>query len=147
MGIDLRVSEPFISYCETVKMESSTVVLSKSPNKHNRIYATSRPLPENVTNTLDGSVFHVDPARARVLADSGIEQGSSSRLWCFGPGIVGPNVLLDATKTNILRERDHLNEIKPYCSSGFRWATSEGVLCEEPMRGVCVRILDVAVSA
>merc|ERR1712159_932795 len=35
---DFTVSDPVVSYRETVSQESSVMCLSKSPNKHNRLY-------------------------------------------------------------------------------------------------------------
>src|SRR6266480_213330 len=37
-GVPLRVSDPVVSYRETVGEKSSITALSKSPNKHNRLY-------------------------------------------------------------------------------------------------------------
>ncbi len=37
-GAEIRVSEPVVSFRETVTTESARVVMSKSPNKHNRLY-------------------------------------------------------------------------------------------------------------
>ena len=36
--VPLKVSDPVVSYRETVSEESDRVCLSKSPNKHNRLY-------------------------------------------------------------------------------------------------------------
>merc|ERR1711937_855045 len=45
---DFIMSDPVVSYRETVTSESATA-LSKSPNKHNRIYLAAEPLPEEVS--------------------------------------------------------------------------------------------------
>merc|ERR1719224_256860 len=37
-GAPIVISDPVVSYRETVTAESSRIVMSKSPNKHNRIY-------------------------------------------------------------------------------------------------------------
>ena len=47
-GVPLRISPPVVSYRETVEGESSMVALSKSPNKHNRIYVKAQPIDEEV---------------------------------------------------------------------------------------------------
>merc|ERR1719375_2029049 len=41
---DFVMSDPVVSYRETVTQESSQTCLSKSPNKHNRIYLVAEPL-------------------------------------------------------------------------------------------------------
>ncbi len=51
-GAHVKISQPVVSYRETVSAESSQQCLSKSPNKHNRLYLTACPLeagiPEDV---------------------------------------------------------------------------------------------------
>lgn len=37
-GAEIRVSEPVVSFRETVSAASDHTVMSKSPNKHNRLY-------------------------------------------------------------------------------------------------------------
>ena len=37
-GAAINVSDPVVSYRETVTSRSSHTVMAKSPNKHNRIY-------------------------------------------------------------------------------------------------------------
>ena len=43
--IPIKVSDPIVSYRETVSEESERMCLSKSLNKHNRIYLKARPMP------------------------------------------------------------------------------------------------------
>lgn len=45
-GAEIRVSEPVVSFRETVSAASDHTVMSKSPNKHNRLYlqVSLRPL-------------------------------------------------------------------------------------------------------
>jgi len=40
-----------------------------------------------------------------------------------------------------------LNEIKDSCEAAFQWATKEGVMSEENMRGIRFNIQDVALHA
>ena len=119
--------------------------LSKSPNKHNRLYAKAQPIEEELTQAIEnGKVNARDDykVRARILADEfGWDVTDARKIWCFGPDTTGPNVLVDITKGV-----QYLNEIKDSCVAAFQWATKEGVLCEENMRGVRVNILDVTVS-
>jgi elongation factor 2 len=64
------------------------------------------------------------------------------KIWCFGPETTGPNMLVDATKAV-----QYLNEIKDSMVAGFQWATKEGVLCDENMRGIRFDIHDVTLHA
>merc|ERR1712136_115742 len=51
-------------------------------------------------------------------------------------------ILVDVTKGV-----QYLNEIKDSVVAGFQWATKEGVLCDENMRGVRFNIHDVTLHA
>merc|ERR1712242_291815 len=44
--VPIKKSDPVVSYRETVTEESSMMCLSKSPNKHNRLYMKAQPFPE-----------------------------------------------------------------------------------------------------
>merc|ERR1719183_3319094 len=47
-GTSVKISEPVVSFRETVTEESSVVALSKSPNKHNRLYCKALPLGDEL---------------------------------------------------------------------------------------------------
>merc|ERR1711915_596937 len=77
--------------------------------------------------------------RGRYLADTyDYDVGEARKIWCFGPDTNGPNLLMDVTKGV-----QYLNEIKDSVVAGFQWATKEGVMCDENMRGVRFNIHDV----
>ena len=143
-GVPLKISAPVVSYRETVTAESSTTVLAKSQNKHNRLYPKVSPLGEDLTSAIEnGIITSRDDLkdRARVLEEQHWwDRADARKIWCFGPHTTGPNVLVDMT-----RGVQYLNEIKGSTVAGFQWATKEGVLCEENMRGVRVNILDFTV--
>jgi len=140
--IPLKISDPVVGYRETVMAESSMTALSKSQNKHNRLYMTAAPLDEELTRLIeDGKMTPRDDfkARARILADEyGWDVTDARKIWCFGPEVTGANLLVDTTKGV-----QYLNEIKDSCVAAFQWATKEGPCAEEPMRGVRFNILDV----
>jgi len=145
-GVPLKKSEPVVGYRETVRAESSIVALSKSQNKHNRLYVKAMPLDEELTKDIEaGKVGARDDfkARARILADEyNWDVTDARKIWCFGPEGTGPNLLVDVTKGV-----QYLNEIKDHCVSGFQWATKEGVCAEEGMRGIRFNVLDVTLHA
>ena len=143
-GVPLKKSDPVVPYRETVKTESSIVALSKSQNKHNRLYVKALPLEDELTVAIEaGKVTARDDfkARARVLADEyGWDVTDARKIWCFGPDTTGPNLLVDVTKGV-----QYLNEIKDSCVAAFQLATKEGVCAEENVRGVRINIIDVTV--
>jgi len=145
-GVPLRFSDPVVQYRETVAAKSSITALSKSPNKHNRLYVIAEPLDEEVSKAIEaGTIAPRDDfkARARVLADEhGWDVTDARKIWCFGPDTTGANLLVDQTKAV-----QFLSEIKDSMVSGFQWATKEGPVAEEPMRSVRFNIMDVTLHA
>jgi elongation factor 2 len=140
--IPLKQSEPVVSYRETVTLESNQTCLSKSANKHNRLFCKAEPLGDELTKEIeDGKVAPNDDAknRGRYLAERFEWNVNDARkIWTFGPENTGANLLVDTTKAV-----QYLIEIKDSFVGAFQWATKEGVLCEENMRGIRFNILDV----
>merc|ERR1711933_509361 len=50
---DFVMSDPVVSYRETVQNESSQTCLAKSPNKHNRLYLTAEPMSEEINKEIE----------------------------------------------------------------------------------------------
>jgi elongation factor 2 len=144
--IPIKKSDPVVSYRETVEAVSSEICLSKSPNKHNRLHASAEPMPDGLADDIEnGTVNARDEfkARAKILSDKyNYDVTEARKIWCFGPDGTGPNLLLDVCKGV-----QFLNEIKDSVVAGFQWATREGVLCDEYMRGVRCNIHDVTLHA
>merc|ERR1719335_1115483 len=88
-GIEINISDPVVSYRETVSEESSMTCLSKSPNKHNRLFMTAVNMPEGLPEDIDnGDVTSRDDfkIRGRYLADKyDYDVGEARKIWCFGP--------------------------------------------------------------
>ncbi|KAF9058819.1 P-loop containing nucleoside triphosphate hydrolase protein [Rhodocollybia butyracea] len=131
-GIPLKFSDPVVPYRETVRTESSIVALSKSQNKHNRLYVKAMPIDDELTQAIEENKIRSRDdvkERARTLADEfGWDVTEARKIWCFGPDNTGPNILVDVTKGV-----QYMNEIKDSC---------EGVCAEEIMRGVRFNMLD-----
>jgi elongation factor 2 len=144
--IPLKKSDPVVSYRETVAEESNIMCLSKSPNKHNRIFMRAVPMPDGLAEDIDNG--EVNPRddfkiRGRYLADKyDYDITEARKIWCFGPDTNGPNILVDCTKGV-----QYLNEIKDSVVAGFQWASKEGVLCDENLRAVRFNIYDVTLHA
>jgi len=147
-GIPLKKSDPVVSYRETVTDESDRMCLSKSPNKHNRLFMKAQPLHDDISKDIDDNIDELNPRtdpkiRGRYLADKyDWDINNARKIWAFGPNVNGPNLLVDCT-----RAVQYLNEIKDSVVAGFQWASKEGVLCEENMRGCRFDLYDVALHA
>jgi elongation factor 2 len=141
-GVELKTSDPVVSFRETVTDKSNQTCLSKSPNKHNRLYLTAEPFADGLSEAIeDGKITPRDDpkARARELSEKyGWDVTEARKIWCFGPETTGPNTLVDVSKGV-----QYLNEIKDSFVAAFQWATKEGVLCEENMRSIKYNIHDV----
>lgn len=145
-GAEISVSEPVVSFSETVLDESDRMCLSKSPNKHNRLYVKAAPLPEGCAEDIENNKItpkDEPKARARYLSDNyEFDANEARKIWSFGPNTVGPNLLIDVSKGV-----QYLHEIKDSVVAGFQLVTREGVLCEEEMRGIRFDIHDVTLHA
>jgi elongation factor 2 len=141
-GVELKTTDPVVSFRETVTDKSNQTCLSKSPNKHNRLYLTAEPFADGLSEAIeDGKITPRDDpkARARELSEKyGWDVTEARKIWCFGPETTGPNTLVDVSKGV-----QYLNEIKDSFVAAFQWATKEGVLCEENMRSIKYNIHDV----
>lgn len=51
--IPIKKSDPVVSYRETVSEESDQMCLSKSPNKHNRLFCKAVPMPDGLADDID----------------------------------------------------------------------------------------------
>lgn len=144
--VPIKKSDPVVSYRETITAESSRMCLSKSPNKHNRLYMKGNPLPDGLADAIeDGKVGPKTETkeRAKYLVDEfEMDPNDVRKIWCFGPEVSGPNFVCEVAKGV-----QYLNEIQDSVVAAFQWASKEGVLCVENMRGCRFDIHDVTLHA
>eukprot|EP00455_Lapot_gusevi_P008830 TRINITY_DN138_c0_g1_i4.p2 TRINITY_DN138_c0_g1~~TRINITY_DN138_c0_g1_i4.p2 ORF type:complete len:686 (+),score=309.61 TRINITY_DN138_c0_g1_i4:223-2280(+) len=147
-GAPIKISEPVVSFCETVSKVSEMTCIAKSSNKHNRLYCTAEPLGEDFCLAVDKSLIEIDTKdlkkRARVLVEEyKWDKNDALKLWTFGcPPDGKPNVLVDQTKG-----ASFLNEIKDHMVGAFLQYTGGGVFCDEPMRGFRCNLVDITLHA
>jgi len=154
-GADIRVSEPVVSFGESVGDRTGSdgqhpaICVSKSPNKHNRIYMYAEPLEaEFIAAVDDGEIVlpnqAVMKAFGRNLADNfGWDIGEARKIWTFGcPPDAKANCVVDVTKGV-----QFLSEIKDHVVGAFMQITTGGILCDEVMRGCKFCITDVKLHA
>lgn len=147
MKAEIKVSEPIVPFRESVLSASSQICLSKSPNKHNRLYMTAEPLDAELVNKMASKeiTFKDDVnVRSKILVnDYGWDVNDTKKIWNFGPeGDEEVNMLVDSTKG-----AQYLNEIKDHVNHGFQWATRTGPLCDEPMMGVKFNLMECTLHA
>jgi len=146
-GAPIKVSEPVVSFTETVTAHSDIDCMSKSPNKHNRLYFDAEPLMDTLVAAIESNEVTADQEmkeRARVLADTyGWDVGDARKIWAFGcPPDGKANLMVDMCKGV-----QFLNEIKDSCVGAFLQASTCGVFCDEAMRGIRFNLKDVTLHA
>ncbi|CAA2981847.1 Elongation factor 2 [Olea europaea subsp. europaea] len=118
-GAEIIKSDPVVSFRETVLERSPRTVISKSPNKHNRLYMEAIDL------------WKTDLLRSLMM------------------GVLVHEMILRFARESCLKSSgvQYLNEIKDSVVAGFQWASKEGPLAEENMRGICFEVCDVVLHA
>jgi elongation factor 2 len=141
-NIPLKKSSPVVSFRETVCKLSEVTCMSKSANKLNRLYAQAEPLSNELIEAIESGKVNNrmdQKTRSKELQQTyHWEQTESKRVWSFGPDSDGPNLLVDTTKS-----AEYLQDIRENIVSAFQWATKQGVIAEEPLRGVRFNVCDV----
>lgn len=141
-NIEIIKSDPVVPYKETVTDKSTQTCMTKSANKHNRLYLTAEPLEEELVLAIEDETFKtnedVKKIGKKLVDDYSWDKAEAMKVWCFGPENVGPNMLVDTTKAV-----QYLLEIKDSMVSAFQWATKEGIIAEETVRGCRYNIMDV----
>lgn len=144
-NVPIKCSNPLVSYMETVT-EKSQFCVSKSANKHNRIYCTSEPLDKELTESIEAGA--VKPTMEKkdltnlLVNTYRMEKNDVAKIWAFGPNDEGPNMLIDMTEACT-----YMKEIKDSCVTAFNEVCNKGILCDEPLRGVRFNIIDTKVHA
>jgi elongation factor 2 len=145
-GAEIKVSDPVVSFRETCRAHSTETCLAKSANKHNRLFVEADALGPELCKAIDdgeitaGADFKL---QGRKMADEfGWDVAEARKIWAFGPDGTGPNLFVDTTKGV-----NYLIEIKESVVGGFAWATQNGPLCEEQMRGCRFNLMDVVLHA
>merc|ERR1719189_1974220 len=152
-GAPIRVGEPVVSFAETVSARGGedgkypATCVSKSPNKHNRLYMYASPIDLELCKLIEEKeIKATDDAklRARRLADEfNWDVNVARKIWTFGcPPDALANILCDVSKGV-----QFLHEIKDHCVSSFTNSTGGGVICDEVLRGVRFNIEDVTLHA
>ena len=146
MGTEVKISDPVVSFRETMTGKSDQTCLAKSANKHNRLFVEGEGISTELCTAIDdGDITPTADAKiqGRKMADEfGWDVTEARKIWAFGPEGRGPNLFVDTTKGV-----NYLLEIKESVVGGFNWACQNGPLCEEQMRGCRFNLMDVVLHA
>ena len=140
-GIKVTVSEPIVVYRESISSDNNGRSFEgKSPNRHNRFYIETEPLPDDVTDALREGVFGDGPVRlkdAKGIGDRFAELGMDKDLMRKIYAINGTNVMVNDTKGI-----QNLHETRELIIEGFNDVCKKGPVADEPLMGVMVRLVD-----
>lgn len=147
-GAPLNITPPVVTYNECITIKGAEA-LSKSANKHNRLFCYVEPMSDEVCGMFDEGILSPNmdiKDRTKLLREHpalGWEEAATpTKIWCFGEDQIGPNVVVEKTVGVA-----YLNEVKDSIVGGFKWSCHEGPLCEEKLRGVKLVINDVTLHA
>lgn len=126
--VDIITSEPLINYRETVRA-ASEAVMSKSPNRHNKIFMKVEPLEPAIADMLrSGQISDMKDKKevSDLLKKEGWDTDTIKRVMRYDSR---GNVLINGTKgvQFVQESTDSIN-------SGFDEVMKEGPLCREQMR-------------
>ncbi|MDH3278188.1 MAG: elongation factor EF-2 [Nitrosopumilus sp.] len=126
--IEIITSEPLINYRETVK-GSCEPIMSKSPNRHNKLFMKVEPLEPKIAHMLrTGEISDLKDKKvvSDLLKAEGWDTDTIKRVMRFDSR---GNVLINGTKGV-----QFVHESTDSINSGFDEVMKEGPLCREQMR-------------
>jgi len=138
-GGDLEIiaSKPIVVYRESVATEG-IIAQAKSPNKHNKLWMQIEPLEDQVIKLIEEDKINEDTNPKQVSAvlekEAGWSAEEAQRVWSVEQH---RNILVNTTKGV-----QYLQEAQDTIVSGFIWGCQNGPLCEEPVRGIKVKLVD-----
>merc|ERR1711896_81670 len=84
---DFIMGDPVVSYRETVTCESNQTCLSKSPNKHNRLYVVADRLPEELAQEIEAESLGPKAEakeKARTFREKfDWDENAARKIWCY----------------------------------------------------------------
>ena len=137
-GVDIVTSEPIVVYRESVGKQSPQKFEGKSPNKHNRFYIISEPLPDNIAkalydNEIPQNVKKFKNEAVKKLQELGMEKDLAKGVF----GVRGLNILADTTKGI-----QYLFETRELIKEAFDEVMKSGPTANEPCQGLLVKLVD-----
>jgi elongation factor 2 len=127
--VDIVTSQPLINYRETIRGTAGPI-MSKSPNRHNKIFIKVEPLDEKIAEMIrNGTLNEYKDKKevAKILKDAGWDGDEAKRVMRFD---IRGNVVVDGTKGV-----QFVQESTDSILSGFDDSMKEGPLAREQVRG------------
>jgi elongation factor 2 len=129
-GLNITTSQPLINYRETIRTKAGPV-MSKSPNRHNKIFMRVELLGEDIIEMIKTGHIKEDMDKkemARILREKGWNADEAKNVAAID---VGGNVLIDETK-GVQFIQESMDSIR----SGFDDVVHSGPIAHESVRGL-----------
>ncbi|MDW0151338.1 MAG: elongation factor EF-2 [Nitrososphaeraceae archaeon] len=129
-GLEITTTQPLINYRETIR-NSAGPIMSKSPNKHNKIFMRIEPLGEEIIELIKNGQIHEDLERkqmAKLLREKGWSADEAKKVSAVD---ISGNILVDETK-GVQFIQESMDSIR----SGFEDVIHSGPIAHETLRGV-----------
>ena len=129
-GLEITTTQPLINYRETIRTKAGPI-MSKSPNKHNKIFMRIEPLREEVIDMLRTGQVKEDMDKkvmAKILREKGWAADEARSVAAIDPG---GNMLIHETK-GVQFLQESMDSIR----SGFDDVVHSGPIAHEALRGV-----------
>ncbi len=129
-GLDIKTTQPLINYRETIRGKAGPI-MSKSPNKHNKIFMRVEPLGEEIIEMIRSGQLREDMDKkemARLLREKGWSTDEARSVVTVDRS---GNMLSDETK-GVQFIQESMDSIK----SGFDDVIHSGPIAQESVRGL-----------
>ena len=148
--IEVKVADPIVSFREIVVETSSLKCFAETANKRNKLTFIAEPMDDGLAEQLEAGKVDLNWEKKKLgrffQTKYNWDLLSSRSVWAFGDSPThGTNILMDDTLPSEV-DKALLNSCRSSIVQGFQWATREGPLCEEPVRGTKIKILDVTLA-
>jgi len=136
-SLEIITSEPIAVFRESVTTQGNPIT-AKSPNRLNSIRIQVEPIEQKIIDLIEKSDItdEMDPKQVatKLKRLTGWPADTTQNVWAIEQH---KNLLINLTKDAVL-----LEETRDTIISGFKYGCQYGPLCDEPMRGVKVKLLD-----
>ncbi len=139
-GMELNSSDPIVAYRESI-LAKGKVVMAKCLNRQNLFWVQVEPVTSETLALIEKEKptegnRQIQPEtflneRATYLLEK------SGKMWTTD---MHRNLLVDFVKD------ENLKDVRDSIVLGFHWACKSGPLCQEPLRGVEVRLVDALLN-
>ena len=147
--IEVKVSDPVVSFCETVVDSSAINCFAETTNKKNKLTMLAEPLDHGLSSDIELGRVSIDWDKKKIgdffKGKYDWDLLSARSIWAFGADSNGPNLLLNNTLPSAV-DQTLLNTVKESVIQGFKWGCREGPLCDEPIRNVKFKILHASIA-